>query len=322
MPNRACPPMMAAARVVAPGGTDWVERPLPQPGPGEIRVRLEGCGVCASNLEPWAGQPWTRFPLAPGELGHEGWGRIEAAGEGVDDLAPGDRVAILGTRSYATHDLAPAALAARLPDALEGQPMPGEALGCAVSIFARARIGAGDRVAVVGAGFIGLLLIQLAAAAGARVLALARRPEACARARTMGAVDAIRLDRPETALARVAEATGGRMADIAIEAAGHQAPLDLAAALLREQGRLVIAGFHQGPRQVDMLGWNWRALDIVNAHERDRQRLASCMRRGIAAGRLALAPLLTHRFPLHRLGEALDAARDKPPGFVKGWVQC
>ena len=54
-----------------------------RPGQGQVRIRLEGCGVCASNVAPWAGPDWMRFPTEPGALGHEGWGIVDAVGEGV-----------------------------------------------------------------------------------------------------------------------------------------------------------------------------------------------------------------------------------------------
>ena len=75
-------------------------------------------------------------------------------------------------------------------------------------------------------------------------------------------------------LARVSdlekELTGGSFCDRVIEAVGKQWPLDLAGEITRERGRLIIAGYHQdGPRQVNMWLWNWRGLDVINAHERD-----------------------------------------------------
>ena len=77
--------MMRAAVLVGPGRFEMQDAPVPQPGPGEVRVRLEGCGVCASNIEPWEGQPWSTYPGAPGGMGHEGWGVVDALGEGVSD---------------------------------------------------------------------------------------------------------------------------------------------------------------------------------------------------------------------------------------------
>src|SRR3982750_1573051 len=100
--------MMRAAILAAPGEIRVEDVAIPQPGAGEVRLRVEGCGVCASNLEPWAGNPWTDYPGAPGGLGHEGWGVIEAVGEGVDGLVPGDRVAALSYRSFAEADVAKA----------------------------------------------------------------------------------------------------------------------------------------------------------------------------------------------------------------------
>ena len=97
------PATMQAVAIAEPGGPEVLRmerRPVPQPGPGQVRVRLEGCGVCASNLTPWSGPEWMQFPTEPGALGHEGWGRVEAVGPGVHDLSPGDRVAALSYRSY------------------------------------------------------------------------------------------------------------------------------------------------------------------------------------------------------------------------------
>ena len=95
---------MLAARLMAPGEVELTEMPRPRPGPNEVRVRLEGCGVCASNLSPWEGKPWFSYPMAPGALGHEAWGRIDAAGEEVTGFAPGDRVGILAQHAYAQFD--------------------------------------------------------------------------------------------------------------------------------------------------------------------------------------------------------------------------
>jgi NADPH:quinone reductase len=315
---------MTAAQVAGPGQVHLLDLPLRPPGPGEVRVALEGCGVCASNLGPWAGPPWMSFPLEPGELGHEGWGWIDAVGPGVEGHVPGDRVAILGLRSYASHDVVPADAALALPPDLAARPVPAEPLGCALSIFDRAAVTPGDDVAIIGIGFLGALLTRLATDAGARVIALSRRQDSLDLARSMGAAETAMLDDHGRVVQRLSELTGGRGCDVAIECAGHQWPLDLAAEALREGGRLVIAGYHQdGPRQVNMQLWNWRALEIVNAHERDRGAILAAMRAAIdavASGRIDPDSLYTHRYPLDQLAEALDATRDKPPGFVKALV--
>mgnify|MGYP001317667021 CR=1 FL=1 len=315
---------MTAAVVTGPNRLRIERHPLPRPGAGQVRIRLEGCGVCASNLEPWSGPDWMTFPTEPGGLGHEGWGRIDATGPDVSGLTVGDRVAALSYHSYASHDVAEADAVVKLPPELDAMPFPGEPLGCAMNIFRRCAIGAGQTVAIVGIGFLGALLTQLAAGAGARVIAISRRPFALEVARAMGAAETIAMDDHWQIIERVKALTDGQLCPRVIEAVGRQWPLDLAAELTGERGRLVIAGYHQdGPRQVNMQMWNWRGLDVVNAHERDPKIYVEGIRDAITAvlgGRLDPRPLLTHAYRLDQLGEALDATRDRPDGFLKAMV--
>jgi len=315
---------MQAAVLTGPGQMALHEVPLPQPGPGQVRVRLEGCGVCASNLTPWSGPEWMQFPGEPGGLGHEGWGVVDAVGEGVKDVQPGDRVAALSYKSYAQFDIAEADAVVKLPDSLAGQPFPGEPLGCAMNIFARSDIRAGQTVAIVGIGFLGAILCQLAADAGARVIAISRRPYSLGVAKAFGAHEVVPMDDHHAIIEQVKALTGGRFCERVIEAVGKQWPLDLAAELTAERGRLIIAGYHQdGPRQVNMWLWNWRGIDVINAHERDPKVYVQGIRaavEAVASGRLDPSPLYTHRYPLSRLGEALDATRDRPDGFLKALV--
>ncbi len=315
---------MRAAVITAPGECEVREVPIPKPAPGEVRVRLEGCGVCASNLPPWEGRPWFSYPLAPGDLGHEAFGRIDALGPNVARWRVGDRVGMLSYRAYAGFDVAPVSAIVALPPELDGESFPAEPLGCAMNIFARAAIRPGDTVTIIGIGFLGALLTELATRAGARVLAIARRAFALDLARTMGAQETIAMDDHTRIIDRVRDLTGGRFCDVVIEAVGKQWPIDLAGELTRERGRLVIAGYHQdGSRQVNLQLWNWRGLDVINAHERDPAiylRGMQAAMRAVAAGELHPGPLYTHRFPLEQLGEALAMTRDRPEGFMKAII--
>ncbi len=325
MNNQLVAKTMRAAVLSAPGEMRVAVAPLPDPGAGEIRLKLEGCGVCASNLEPWGGLPWMTYPGEAGGLGHEGWGRVDALGDGVTDLAVGDRVAALSHRSFADYDLARADMVATLPAALDDQPFPGEPLGCAFNIFRRSDIRPGQTVAIVGIGFLGAVLTKLATDAGARVIAISRRQESLDLASHYGAAETIPMHDHWQIIERVKALTGEAMCERVIEAVGKQWPLDLATALIGFGGRLVVAGYHQdGPRQVNMQDWNWKGIDVINAHERDPAVQMQGLREAIdavASGRLDPTPLYTHRYPLERLGEALDATRDKPDGFVKALVE-
>lgn len=317
-------PTMAAAVVIAPGRIEVVRARLPEPGAGQVRVRLEGCGVCASNLPPWEGKPWFTYPMAPGQLGHEGWGRVDAVGPGVRAVRPGDRVALLSDHAYAEYDVAPVGAVVALPPTLNGHPFPGEPLGCAMNIMVRSDVRDGQTVAVVGIGFLGALLTRLAHLRGGRVIAIGRRPYALEVARAMGADEVVPMDDHQRIIERVGTLTGGALCQCVIEATGRQWPLDLAAELTCERGRLVIAGYHQdGPRQVNMQLWNWRGLDVINAHERDVRVYTAGMRAAVAAvvaGELDPMPLYTHRFPLDQLDAALDMTRDRPHGFMKALI--
>ena len=155
--------IMRAAVLAGPGQVRIDEVARPEPGPGQVRVRLEGCGVCASNLTPWAGPEWMRFPTEPGALGHEGWGVVDAVGRrrrGAVGRATGSR------RSPTTPTPSTTSPTRRpwcgCPTSLAGQPFPGEPLGCAMNIFRRSEIEAGQTVAIVGIGFLGAILTRLA----------------------------------------------------------------------------------------------------------------------------------------------------------------
>lgn len=319
---------MLTATLAAPRRFELAEQEAPTVGHDEIVLRVDGCGVCGSNLPPWSGTAGVEYPLAAGEPGHEAWGTVAAVGEGVEGLAVGQAVAALTYRSFAELDVAAAENVVALPEGLAGRPLPGEPLACAVNVARRAGVAEGDLVVVVGSGFLGSLVVQLLAgdegARPRRVLAVSRRRASLEAAEAGGADE--RLTYEDDVDGRVGELSGSRGADVVVEATGAQAPLDLAARLVRVRGRLVVAGFHQGgPRTVDMQSWNWRGIDVVNAHERDPRIYRDGMRRAVelvAAGRLDPEPLFTHRFPLAEIGRAFAVAEERPEGFVKALVTC
>lgn len=316
---------MRAGIISAPRRSDVVIVDTPVPADDQVLIRVEGCGVCGSNLPRWEGRPWFSYPAEPGQPGHEGWGRVVALGRAVRKVAVGDRVAFLSERAFAEYDVAAASSLVVLPESLANEDVPGEPLGCVMNIWRRSAIGPGQTVAIIGLGFLGALLAQVAARAGARVIAISQRAFSRELARQMGAHETIDLGQPDEAIVkRVEELTEGAGCDCVIEVVGMQRPLDLAAKLCRVRGRLVIAGFHQdGPRQVDMFLWNWRGLDVINAHEREPAAYVHGMRAAIdslSSGRLDPRPLYTHRVPLDRMGEAFEALRTRPDGFVKAMV--
>lgn len=314
------PGQQRAAVFTGSGQIRLEEVSLSTPAPNHVRVRLQGCGICASSLPLWEGREWFTYPQPAGTPGHEGWGLIDAVGTGVDDLDVGDRVALVSQHAFSEYDTAPRHCVVRLPKELAHEPFPGEPLGCVMNIFERSNIGRGQRVAIVGAGFLGLLLTQLAAAAGAHVTLLSQRQCALRLGAAIGAehtISTLAADAAEHAM----EQTDRLGFERVIEAVGLQSTLDLAGALTAERGRLVIAGYHQeGPRHVDMQQWNWRGIDVVNAHERSVQRYVHGVTLAIDAvldGRIDPFPLLTHSVGLGALERGFELARARPDGFIK-----
>ena len=318
---------MVAAALAKPGCFEFHEAPIPAPGPGQVCVRLEGCGVDAASVAAWLGDDAIEYPLALGAPGGEAWGRVFETGAGVSGLAPGDRVAVLTRSGFAQYAVADACRVMLLPESLDDVPFPSSALAGAVNVFRRSFIEKGDTVAVVGFGFLGALVAELAVLAQARVIAVGRRPFALRLAKQLGASMAVvQKDASESArtLEVIREMNEGALCDVVIEAAGASETLDLAAQLTRERGRLVVAGTHRdGSRRVDMDLWNRRGFDVVNAHESSTEILREGLNEAASAldcGLIDPRPLYTHRFSLARLDDALRLAAERPHGFMKALV--
>lgn len=317
-------PDYLAAVLTAPGLFEYRRLPLPAPAPGGVRVRLRGCGVCASGLPAWEGRERFDYPLEPGAPGLDGWGLVDAVGETVTSVRVGDRVALLSANAFAEVAVSPVDQVVSLPPGLGVPEFPGRSLGCAINILRRAQILPHHHVAIVGIGFLGALLTQLVSLTGAKTYAVARRPYAQSLAAAMGATRVIASAGNRRVVDEIMTLTGGIGCDRVIECVGLQEPLDLAAELVAERGRLVIAGFHQdGPRTVDMRSWNWRGLDVVNAHERDPLVASlgvSAAAAAVEERRMDPAPLYTHRFRLTDLDSVFTLLRDRPEGFCKALV--
>lgn len=297
----------------------------PELASNEVLIHLSGCGLCSSNIPVYEGRTWFTYPFEPGAPGHEGWGIIEEVGSDVKEFHPGDHVAALSYHAYAEYDVAPAESVVKLPEELKDKPFPGEPLGCAMNIFKRSDIKEGQTVAIIGMGFLGALLSNLASLAGARVIAISRRPFSLDIARQYGASETILMDDHWRIIEEVKSLTRGEFCDRVIEATGHQWPLDLAGELTKVKGKLIIAGYHQdGPRQVNMQLWNWRGLDVINAHERDQKIYIDGIRSAVDAvmeGKMDPFPLITHSFALDQIAEAFATASERPDGFLKAVIK-
>lgn len=287
-----------------------VDEAVPECGSGQVLIRVLVSGVCASELGEWTSGP-------SGDrlyLGHEPVGTVAAVGPAVEGVSVGDRVTGRVEPAFGDYAVADLVDVVQVPTGLAPVAGLGEPIGCVVEALRRTPSVAGRPVAVVGLGFMGLVLLQLLRAEGAdKVLALDPRPDAREHALAHGAdraADPTDIDE-ESAYPTV------------FEVSGSQPGLDLASRLVAEHGTLSIVGYHRGRRTVDMEAWNDKALDVVNGHVRDRDRLRESTERGLAmaaSGRVDIAALVTHRFPLDRVDDAFAALAEKPPGFVKAVI--
>jgi threonine dehydrogenase-like Zn-dependent dehydrogenase len=297
----------------------------PQVKASEVKIKVQGCGVCSSSIPLWEGRDWFSYPSEPGSPGHEGWGIVDALGEEVKGVKVGDWVAFLSFHAYAEYDVADTGSLIVLPEALYNKPFPGEPLGCAMNIFERSDIQVGDTVAIIGTGFLGALLCQLARNKGAKVIGISRRAFSLDYAKKLGAYEVVPLTSTWEVANKVGEITGNVYCSRVIEATGKQEALDVASEIVSEGGRIIIAGYHQdGLRQVNLQKWNWKGIDVINAHERDPRKYLSGMQKAmdaVMAGIITPETLYTDILPLEELSKGFELTATRPDGFMKALIQ-
>ena len=315
---------MKQSILIEPRHSQVKEMPVPTPGEEDVLVQMKACGVCASELHGWQGDS---HPY-PRQLGHEVSGEVAAVGSHVQEFKPGMRVTGLFGRGFAEYALTHQSLVTPIPEGIAYEHALGEPLGCIFSGARRTHIELGDTVAVIGLGFMGLLMLQALRLRGAgQLFVIDPRPEARQAALKLGATETLSPDMipDHLVMTEWGKLGKGYGVNVVIEACGTQAGLTLAGEMVREHGLLSIVGFHQGGlRQVNMEMWNWKAFDVINAHERRNDYLMDSMRRGLnflAAGKLEMAALVTHRFGLAQIDEAFQSLEGKPAGYLKSVVK-
>jgi L-iditol 2-dehydrogenase len=250
------------------------ERPAPEIGPEDVLLKVAACGICGSDVHGMDGSSGRRQP--PIIMGHEAAGVIAQLGGNVTDWAEGDRVTFDSTincgkcwfcrrgqinlcdrreifgvscdecrrqGAFAEYVAVPQHILYRLPDSLSlPHAAMVEPVAVAVHAVNRSRVRLGDTAVVVGAGVIGLLLVQALRAAGCgQIIAVDLDAKKLALACKLGVDEALRSDQVDVA-AEVMRRTGGRGADVAIEAVGIAPTVQTGIACLRKGGRLTLVG--------------------------------------------------------------------------------
>ncbi|HEX2501096.1 MAG TPA: alcohol dehydrogenase catalytic domain-containing protein [Methylomirabilota bacterium] len=313
----------------------------PAVGTGEALVRVEAAGICGTDYSIWTGERRVRYPLIPG---HEFIGDVVAVGPGVTRIAPGHRVAVEPNWGCGACDLCREgsgnlclartavgidrdggfAELAVLPEracwpAPAGLPSDvllfAEPLAVVARAVGRAAPRPGETAAVVGAGTLGLLALQLLRARGCRVLVVGRTDRRLGLARALGAESTIA--GAGEAVADAARRFAGRDGvDVVLETAGTREAVELAVGqvgFVRPGGRIVLTGLPHDPARIDFFWVVRREIDVRGSMiYRDEFGEAVAL---LAGGEVRVEPLLTHRFPLGSIDAALAAHRD--PSSIK-----
>jgi len=328
-------------------------RPIPQPGPNEVLLRMDQVGICGSDVHYWTKGCIGDFVVkAPMVLGHEAAGIVDQVGENVTHLKKGDRVAIepgvpcrmCNFCKSGAYNLCPdvffcatpphdgnlcryythaADFCYKLPDHVsteEGALL--EPLSVGVHACQRAGVRIGKTVLICGAGPIGLVSLLTAKAMGASSVLITdislSRLEV---AKSLGADHTLLVGKDdEQSLASQIGAKLGGQPDITIECSGAESSIRLGIFATRSGGVLVLVGL--GPAEVK--------IPIVNAATREVDirgifRYANCYQTAldlIASGRINVKPLITHRFKLEESLAAFETARTGAGGAIKVMISC
>ncbi|MBN1300162.1 MAG: zinc-binding dehydrogenase [Melioribacteraceae bacterium] len=289
----------------------------------ECLVNIKACGVCHSEIHQWDRKiDGLEYPR---HIGHEVSGVIENIGSNITRFKKGDRVAAwVDGKGYAEQVAVQEDRLFPMSDSLEFRHAILEPVACTTNGVMRANIQLGDTVALVGTGFMGLILLQQIKHVGAsKIIAIDIRDEMLSVAGKLGA-DVLLNPLRDNIEAVIKDLTNGRGVDVSFEIGGLQTTLDSAADITRMEGKLVIFGYHPGERIIKDLGyWNWMAFDIINAHFRNLDTILKGSRIGmemINAGKINMEVLITHTMPLEEINKAFEISKNKPEGFIKSVV--
>jgi L-iditol 2-dehydrogenase len=325
--------------------------PQPEPGPGEVLLKVASVGVCGSDVHYYKeGRIGDAVVTAPIIMGHEFSAWIAGHGPGVEGLEIGQLAAVepaipcgecescqhghpnlcptvrfCGTPPidgvFAEYTIMPAENCFPLPADLgpeEGAML--EPLGIAIHTVDLAHLKPGQTVAVLGAGPIGLLTAAVARASGAGAIYMTE-PLADRRGFALDYVADVALNPDEVdVVAEIMELTGGRGVDVAFEAAGAPETPDQAAAVARPGGVVVIAGIPSDDTMTMGASTARRKGLTIKLVRRMKHTYPRAIRL-VQEGLVDVKPLVTHLFPLERIADAFEMVVDYEDGVLRAVIQ-
>jgi threonine 3-dehydrogenase len=331
--------MEAVVKAHAAPGIELREVPVPDPGPGEVLVRVEAASVCGTDLHIFNWDPWAQGRIHPPLIpGHEFAGVVAAVGPRVTSVQEGDRVSaemhvacgkclqcrtgqahvcqnvsILGVDAdgaFASYVIIPERNIWKLSSAIPreyGSLL--DPLGNAVHTVLAAPI-ATRTVAIIGCGAIGLMCVAVARACGAaKIFAVEVNANRRAMATTMGA-DMVLDPGSGDVQERVMDATSGRGVDVLLEVSGHPDAIRLGFSLLRSGGRVSLLGIPSRPMEIDLAqDIIFKGANVMGINGRKMFDTWFQMEAMLGSGRLNLDPLITHKLKLGEFEKAMELLR-------------
>lgn len=345
---------MRSAVIFGPDDMRVVQKPVPTPGPGEVLLRVQAASLCGTDLKIRAGSFFPAQP-PPGTFtpGHEYAGTVAALGPTVDEFEVGDRVVVEAHRGcmrcencvrgrytsclnygraekghramgmsvdggFADYVVNHVTTLYRLPDSIsfEAAVMLTTAGTSMYAVDTMGGLVAGESVAVIGAGPVGITAVQVLKALGAaRVFLTGTRDSRLELGQSLGA-DLVLNAREQDPVEAVLAATRGRGVDAVLECSGADEAVDQAIGMCKPAGRVVLVGYFHGPVSADLnraVKTGLTLHTIRGEGNRAVGRVVALAQRGL----IDTVPLITHRFPLEAIGEAFDTVAERRGDAIK-----
>jgi (R,R)-butanediol dehydrogenase/meso-butanediol dehydrogenase/diacetyl reductase len=318
---------MKALRWYARKDLRYVDVPEPSPGPGQLKIKVSLAGICGTDLKEYSKGPVMIPPAkVPLTMGHEFVGRVAAVGKGVKGFKVGDRVSgvgyyycgacycckkglynicvnqgftgLLTDGCLAEYFVIPAYACYKLPDAVSDEAgVLVEPMAVGLHAVRQGKVRAGDTVAILGDGAIGLCVLMAAKIAGAGAIYMVAKHKGRGElARKLGATDVIYLDGRTSLATSFQELSGGPGADVAFECVGNPETPQLTVDLTRRAGVTVLVGVFDKPGMVDFASLTFTERSMVGSSIYiDEGRTAIDL---LAQKSIDPTPLITSRVPL------------------------
>jgi threonine dehydrogenase-like Zn-dependent dehydrogenase len=316
-----------AVYFIEPGKAEVRECDVGDPAAGEVQVRSLANGICMGEVVQFTGVLKLPMPRIPG---HEGIGVVTRLGPRVRGVAEGDVVTIWNDPRVEAEDAFPWQLDVNLPagrvvkfSRLPDDPavMLGEPAACVATALRSYDIAPGDRVLLMGAGYMGLLNVQgLAHCPLAELAVTDLRAGNLALASEFGATETVHVGTAEGE--ERMEQLKAEPFDLVIDAAGAPEVLQATAAYVRPGGRVGMFAWHHGPVALDMDTLHIKGVTMLNSSPwMGRDHNVNMMARGVRLlerGILDMRKLVTHRHRLADVQAAMQLAAERPEGYIKG----